>query len=87
MIDQFDDFLKSEAQAFEDSAKVAKEKGMEKYEIYCEGVASAYNFARAWIHIHILQDRIEPGEVLTMLIVNKLQKEGLPEKLRENISA
>jgi len=61
----FDEFLKKERDTFRQSQKFAQKRNMTNYLNYCEGVADAYQMTRVWLHVNLLPDRVEPGDILT----------------------
>ena len=80
-----DDFLKSEAEAFDKSAKSAIAVKKPLWGVHCQACADMAKVARSWIHVNILHSRIEPGDVLTVCIIKKLRAQGVPDKLMAQI--
>lgn len=80
-IEDFERFLSREIIAFEKSAKFARRRGLGRLDVHCQGVADAYRVARAVIRTSLLPDQVEPGDVLTTVIVTN----PVPARLRKKM--
>ena len=73
LVKNLDEFLGSEITSFERSAEIARSLEYPRWAVHCQAVVDSYRVVRSWIHVNILVDEVETGDIFTTWFVKRLK--------------